>query len=436
MTETYFEKLILERQFVGLLQAHAEVFFRLSNSLLAPGLDSWNKKHYFQLVSEADALESFLDDYGARYNRTYAFLTELVASLRWFAHAGYSISHMVSRSESYGAPNWGTSEEWGEATEALQGGLAFLRGNAVHLIQAVREEAQRLSIELTPEAFPESNFMPVVARRRLPRSVGQAELQNEEQRIGEVVTKFLRACELLRDLRIRPIHDVRERHAFFSRTCTEAQARTYEAGVHNLQSTYDTHIQNTVLEARDERLNKLRGHVSAALHLLQAVTHLAHFIERHETDIRSEEAKRKISELVERSEVEGVALNVFLYWADRFLRSGQPLAEELLPEYTKLLELELELPDHLALHARPAALIVGIVNHHSTPVEMVVGGKRCNAGSILELLVAVGSQPHQRRFLFRGDERPVRDIARLFTAELGEKGFDLLPAELAYLRTQ
>jgi phosphotransferase system HPr-like phosphotransfer protein len=436
MTETYFEKLILERQFVGLLQAHAEVFFRLSNSLLAPGLDSWNKKHFFQLISEADALESFLDDYGARYNRTYAFLTELVASLRWFAHAGYSIAHMVSRLESYGAPSWMTGEEWREASEALQRGLAFLQGNAVVLIQAVRAEAQRLSIELTPEAFPESNFMPVVARRRLPRSVGQAELQNEEQKIGEVVTKFLRACELLRDLRVRRIHDVRERHAFFSRTCTEAQARTYEATVHNLQSTYDTHIQNTVLEARDERLPKLRGHVSAALHLLQAVTHLSHFIERHETDIRSEEAKRKISELVERSEVEGVALNEFLFWADRFLRSGQPLAEALLPEYTKLLELELELPDHLALHARPAALIVGIVNHHSTPVEMEVGGRRCNAGSILELLVAVGSMPHQKRFVFRGDERPVRDIGRLFTAELGEKGLDLLPAELAYLRSQ
>jgi len=436
MTETYFEKLILERQFIGLLQAHAEVFFRLSNSLLAPGLDAWNKKHFFQLISEADALESFLDDYGARYNRTYAFLTELVASLRWFAHAGYSIAHMVSRMESYGAPSWLSSEDWREATEALQGGLAFLQGNAVRLIQAVRVEAQRLGIELTPEAFPESNFMPVVARRRLPRSVGQAELQNEEQKIGEVVTKFLRACELLRDLRVRRIHDARERHAFFSRTCTESQARTYEATVHNLQSTYDTHIQNTVLEARDERLPKLRGHVSAALHLLQAVTHLSHFIERHETDIRSEEAKRKISELVERSEVEGVALNVFLHWADRFLRSGQPLAEALLPEYTKLLEMELELPDHLALHARPAALIVGIVNHHSTPVEMEVGGRRCNAGSILELLVAVGSQPHQKRFVFRGDERPVRDIARLFSAELGEKGLDLLPAELAYLRAQ
>lgn len=434
MQETTFEKLILERQFVGLLQAHAEVFFRLSNSLLAPGLESWNKKHFFQLISEADALESFLDDYGARYNRSYAFLTELVASLRWFAHAGYSLTHMLARLDSYGAANWGSSEEWSEARSALENGLEFLRQMAIRLIQAVRGEARRLSIELTPQAFPETNFLPVVARRRLPRSVGQAELENEEQKIGEVVTKFLRACEMLRDLRIRRIQDTRERHAYFARTCTEAQARTYEATVHNLQSTYDTHIQNTVLEARDERLNRLRGRASAALHLLQAVTHLAHFIERHETDIRSEEAKRKISELVDRSEVEAVALNVFLFWADRFLQSGVPLAEALLPEYTKLVELELELPDHLALHARPAALVVGIVNHYSTPVEMEIGGKVCNAGSILELLVAVGSQPRQRRFLFRGDERPVRDIARLFAAELGEKGLEHLPAELSYLR--
>lgn len=436
MYETTFEKLILERQFLGPLQAHAEVFFRLSNSLLAPGQETWNKKHFFQLISEADALESFLDDYGARYNRSYAFLTELVASLRWFAHAGYSISHMLARIDSYGAPSWGSEEDWKEASTALDEGLAFVRANAVRLIQAARQEARQLSIEITPEAFPESNFIPVVARRRLPRNVGQAELQNEEQKIGEVVTRFLRACDLLQDLRVRRIEDPKERHKFFTRICTEAQARTYEATVHSLQSTYDTHIQNTVLEARDERLQKLRGHASAALHLLQAVTHLAHFIERHETDIRSEEAKRKISELVERSEVERVALNIFLFWADRFMRSGVALAEALLPEYTKLLEVELELPDDLALHARPAALIVGIVNHYSTPVEMETGGKRCNAGSILELLVAVGSQPHQKRFVFRGDERPVRDIARLFAAELGEKGLDVLPEELAYLREQ
>ncbi len=435
MTETYFEQLILERQFVGLLQSHAEVFFRLSNSLLGEQ-EAWNKKHYFQLINEADALESFLDDYGARYNRTYAFLTELVASLRWFAHAGYSISHLLGRLESYGTMNWGSAGEWEQALGSIQEGLAFLQKNAVELIQAARAEAQRLSIELTPEAFPESNFIPVVARRRLPRSVGQSDLNNEEQEIAEVVTKYLQACEMLRDVRVRRIGDARERHAFFARMCTEELARVYEATVHNLQSTYDTHVQNTVLEAQDERLGQLRGHASAALHLLQAVTHLAHFIERHETDIRSEEAKRKISALIDRSEVERVALNDFLYWADRFLQSGAPLAEAILPEYTNVLELEVELADNLSLHARPAALIVGIVNHYATPVEMEVGGKRCNAGSILELLVAVGSQPGHKRFVFRGDERPVRDIGRLFEHGLGESGLDGLPAELAYLRAQ
>jgi len=251
-----------------------------------------------------------------------------------------------------------------------------------------------------------------------------------------VLTKYLQACEMMAGLRVRRIDDPKERHAFFSRVVTEAKARTYEACVHNLQSTYDTHIQNTVLESRDERLPRLRGHVSAAVHLLQAVTHLAHFIERHETDIRSEEAKRKIAELIDRPEVERVALNVFLHQGDRFLRSGEAMVEAMLPEYTETLELVLELPEHLALHARPAALVVGIVNHYSTPVEMELGGKRCNAGSILELLVAVGSLPHVRRFVFRGDERPVRDIARLFEAELGERGLDRLPAELAYLRNQ
>ena len=110
MTEVSLEKLVQERQFAGILQTHAAVFFRISNTLLAHGRETWNKKHYFQLINEADALESFLDDYGARYNRTYGFLTELVASLRWFAHSGYSVSHFLGRLDSYGPELWGDAE--------------------------------------------------------------------------------------------------------------------------------------------------------------------------------------------------------------------------------------------------------------------------------------------------------------------------------------
>lgn len=439
--ETKLKEQVEERQFAGFLQTQSEVFFTLLNTLLAPdgagaADGAWTKKHFFQLINEADDLESFLDDYGARYNRSYAYITELVASLRWFAYSGYSISHLLGRLDSYGGEMWESPEARIEAQTAVHEGLLFLRRISIRLLEGVREEAVRLGVEITPESFPETNFVAVTTRRQLPRNVDEAELLHEEQKIAEVATKFLQAAEMIADTRVRQIGDDEERRRLFSLICTEEQARVYEATVHNLQSTYDTHIQNTVLEGQDARLTQLRGHTSAALHLLEAVTYLAHFIERHETETRSEAAKRRIAALIDRSDVERVTLNTFLYWAHRILQNGISVAEDLLPEYTNLQELEVVLSGEYALHARPAALVVGIVNHYGTPVEMELAGRRCNAGSILELLVTVGSNPHEQHFVFRGDERPLRDIRLLFEHGLGERGLERLPASLDYLRQQ
>jgi phosphotransferase system HPr-like phosphotransfer protein len=178
----------------------------------------------------------------------------------------------------------------------------------------------------------------------------------------------------------------------------------------------------------------LRGHVSSALHLLEAVTQLAHFVERHESGVRTEAAERKLADLVDRARVHDVTLNTLLYWADRIMQLGRRLAEELLPTYTNVQQLEVEVDDGVTLHARPVSLIVGIVTHYGTPVEMEVGGATCHAGSILELMIAVGSHPEERRFVFRGDEHPLRDIRMLFGAGLGEHGIDALPDALSYLR--
>jgi phosphotransferase system HPr (HPr) family protein len=123
-----------------------------------------------------------------------------------------------------------------------------------------------------------------------------------------------------------------------------------------------------------------------------------------------------------------------LYQAAVFLKSGRSLAEDVLPSFTNVQVLELSLRDDLVLHARPAALIVGIVNRFGTPVELEVDGKSCNAASILDMMVTVGSSPDVRRYTFRGDENPLRHIDLLFRAGLGEEGLDALPDELAYLR--
>jgi len=436
MSETSLEQLVQERHFAGILQTHGEAFFRLCNSLLRSGDETWNKKHFFQLISESNALESFLDDHGARFNQTYAFLTELVASLRWFAHAGYSLSHLLGRIDSYGIATTLSAKDLEAARAGIDEGLGFLRQTVRDIVGVVLREANDLGLELRPDTLPEDAFMPMVARRKLPRNVGQAELVAEEQKIAEVASKYLSACNMLAEIGIHRIEDPRQRHQRFSRACTEEQARVYESTVHNLQSTYDTHVQNTVLEARDPRLMNLRGHVSAALHLLETVTYLAHFLERHEDDIRSEEVKRRISSLVDRNRVQDVVWNQFLFWANAILQAGGHLAEGLLPSYTNVQDLVVRVPDELNLHARPVALIVGIVQHHGTPVEMVLGSQRCNASSILELLVCIGSQRSPRELTFRGDERPLRDIRLLFEHGLGENGSDALPPELDYLRVR
>jgi phosphotransferase system HPr (HPr) family protein len=164
------------------------------------------------------------------------------------------------------------------------------------------------------------------------------------------------------------------------------------------------------------------------------VTFLTHFVERHEGGVRLEVAEQAIGALVDRGRLQEIILNDLLSAADRFMQRGRGIAEELLRSYTNLQELRVELPDELKLHARPAALIVGIVGHYGTPVELEVAGHKCNAGSILEMLVTVGSNPDARCFVFRGDENPLRDIGRLFESGLGERGLDKLPERLGYLR--
>ncbi len=118
--------------------------------------------------------------------------------------------------------------------------------------------------------------------------------------------------------------------------------------------------------------------------------------------------------------------------AEELLAHGRALAEELLPNYSELRELEVELPEGVSLHARPASLIVRIVNRFGMPVELQLGSHRCNAASILELLVAVGSNPDERIFRFHGDERPLSHIALLFEHGLFERDVPV-PRELDYL---
>ncbi len=435
LNERPLEEIIPEGAFALLLQPQAQPFFRLLNSLIHSRNRGWTKRHYYHLATEADALESFLDDFGAKFNREFSLTRELVASSRWLALAGFSVSHLEGRLQSYGFPAALPSVDLEEAQSSFEHARDFVTESIAALAGRLREEALRLRLAWPDEARPDQQFEPAVTKRRLSRNMGQEDLFDENQRIAEIASKYLAACGMLQELGIRRISDPEERRRRLASICKEEQARVYEATVHNLQSTYDTYIKNTVVEGRDERLPRLRGHLSAALHLLESVTFLSHFVERHELDLRGESADLVVPSLVDRAKVQDLILNHLLHWANQLMQHGRSMAEELLPSYINLQELQVDLPENLKLHARPAALIVNIVTRHGTPVEMIVAGYRCNAGSILDLLVAVGSNPDARRYVFRGDVHPLRDIGVLFESGLGEDGIENLPASLHYLKS-
>ena len=433
MSETPLEELVTEKAFAEILGAHSEMFYRLSSALLSSTDEDWDRGRFFQLISEADGVEALLDDYGARHNRTYAYLREVIASLRGFALAGFSIAHIERRLASYRTVL--TARETELATSSIRRARAFVQRALRALLRASREEGLARGLSIVDDAYPDSRYGTSSPRQRLPRNMGHEDFDDDEKPVAEVASKYLQACGMIEALEIRRLPDEIERERYLRRVCSEEKARVYEATVHNLQSAYDTWIKNTVIEAGDPRLPQLRGHVSAALHLLEAVTHLVHFVERHESGKRDEAIERRIAALVDRSAVRDVTLNHLLQAAALFIRRGRPLAESILRSYTNVQELEVELEGDIQLHARPAALIVGIVQRYGTPVEMEVEGQVCDAASILELMVAIGSHPEARRFVFRGDEDPLRDIGLLFEHGVGENGIERLPAELAYLRS-
>ncbi len=430
MAEPPLERSVSEQDFTALLTRRAEPFL---STCAAPGGAAWTKRRYFDLSAEADELESLLDDYGARTNRAFSAFTELVASVRGFALAGMSLAHLTRRIAGYGV-----FERLGDAREGccadLRSSLEFIEERVVSLLAALLDEGRRIGVTELARGEGQRSVEGTEGLQRLPNNVDLDRFEDDDHAVAEVATKYLDAVVMLRGVGIRVIDEPEKREAFFRSRCSEEAARVHQSTVHNLQSRYDTYVKNTALETADARLPELRGHVSAALHTLEAVTLLTHFVERHERGLRSDTADSVLQQIVPRTQVRDVTLNRLLVCALRFMESGASLAEELLPKYTNASEAALELREGIFLQARPASLIVAIVQHHGTPVEFEVAGCRCNAGSILELMVAIGSNPEERRYAAHGDERPLRDLMALFAADLGESGLESLPDALSYLR--
>ncbi|KAA3611605.1 MAG: HPr family phosphocarrier protein [Planctomycetota bacterium] len=431
------QEVISEREFGQRLDQEGRDFLLLGNQLLHSSSGDWSYHQVYLLYGSATEIETYLDDHGARENRSFFPIREMVALIRWLSLSLSSLLHLDSRLRTYE----NLDENWlqGDFQTHLGRGKDLLSSRIQICLKSLRSSWVALDLpwpESVPvrESLPASGQSPRLARNLIEEREQVADSEKETvSEAAQMAARYLSLESDFKKLRKQAEEAGQSRRAFMAEHFREDVAREYEARVHNLQSLYDSQISASDVEIHQE-LPILRGAISIAFHLLESATALTHLYERHDVYGRLSETRQTFERLIGEEQLLTFIISSLLESTYESFCRNSPAVQALLQSSTTQISKTFSIPEGIQLHARPISLIVGIVNHFGTPVEMEVAGKRCSAASIMQMLVLLGSHPDVKEITFEGDEPALVDLERLFSAHLGEKGMERLPPTLDYLR--
>lgn len=428
---TVLDRVLRASDYRERLSRDAEELFRLEATWRASDLREPSRRFCLRLTEVAERLEYALLDVGARGNRTYAFFAEAVSAARWLAKAVHALLHLRARIRRY----LGDRADLAPFRTELDAWIGRVSGRTTGVLAGVRVEALGLGLTLPKAAYEREELVVADARWRLPQDLDVAESIGERERIAETATAFLALVDELAPLAVPAARSSPAAVAAFAReTLHDAKAHELRVRMHGIQSTYDAVVASTPLEAADPSLKVFRGYVSIILHLLEAAAYALRLHSRLSDDARGARVSARIAPLVDRDELLAFAIPFAIGNARRCLVEAREVAAKLLGRYANVSEIELELPPGRKLHLRPAGLIVRVVQHHGMAVEMGMGDEIVDARQLMDVILLAAGHPDATKVRFRGDERPLADLARLFHHRLGEDGFDTLPPELSYVR--
>lgn len=426
-------QIISEDEFLLLVQEISITFFRTFNAyqVLLEETEP-TRKCYSNLIQQSDFLESFLDEYGARENRTWSAFTEYIASIRNLVISGFYTKHLMDR-----YPYYRLRDAEDERDYFFSGGrefLNFLNRSIVNLYKEAIRTAEANGLKVTGEAINPDEFLEVEVNKQLPKNVVDDLVKESEDRVIELFEKMGNVAQVIDEMNLKPTRDPEGLRALIPHVLDEKKARYLMNLVHSIQSEFDTYIKNTSMEQRHKNLKDFRGYISMPLHLLEIAVWLCHFFERHEDEIRHSECKRTISRLVDKTELLSHIINYVFERCLFYIREGHKLSREILKSFVKTVRYELAIPEPLGFHARPSTYISLIVRKHDTDVFLIVDGEKYNARSVMSLLQAGGAIADKgyHSVIFEGDQRVLDDIRILSQHNYCEE--QNIPDTLSYLR--
>jgi len=432
MKELKNGNVISEKHFIPLLDEVASDFLELSFLIEQQPINEWAKRYYALLSEKAHDLESFLDEYHARNNQDFIFITELFASLKWFGLSGFIQKHILIRFGNYGLdlPENVINEFLTESRKSL----VYINESILSILSHVHKEATRIGLTHPKSSGIKMTGFDSFERMYLPHTVGDEKTSDPNSIIAELATRYKSTCNSLKKIHIRKdleIDSIRNQTIY---QFDETKSRHLESKIHNIQSRYDTYVKNSVIESRHRSLPCLRGFSSISFHLLEIATILVHFYERHLSEVRSEESTRKISGIIQKDALLKILNDYYRFYAIKFFLDGEHHADSIVEEFIRIKNIDIVPPVEFSLHARPLSLIARIAMHYNAPLEIEVDGNKCNAGSIMQMILLAGNNPKPKKITFIGEERALSDLKDLFDIGCLERGnVEDLPPHLNYL---
>ena len=426
-------QIISEDDFKVPLKINATPFFQLASYLIhLNNPENFTSRFYFNLMNEAGNFETFLDDYGTRNNRTWYFFSELVASIRNFAVASFELSHVVNRYNDYfPAHRAQDSEEFlAHGAEVLN----YFGRIQKSLIQETMNELERLGCSIPDTEADPKAFQEIEKQVKLPRNISENQYTTSESKIMQIVESYRKIALKVRREKYgnRPESD--ELSRMIPTRINETMVKILENSLHNIQSEYDTHVRHTNIESSDPDLQRFRAYISVPMHLLEMARWIIHFYERHENEIHSDESKDKISNIVDKNLVLKLLSHFAFFYTHKFMQEGKPIAEKIMSRFMRKNRITLPIPQPAGFHARPAYYITLVVEEHGTDVFMIVGDRKFDCRSVLDLLEGGGHTADMEcdTVDFEGDERTLNDLKILAANNYCEDG--TIPKELNYIR--
>ncbi len=428
-------QIITEEEFLPLAQEPCSQFldiFFLFELRIKKNKDI-SRKFYSNLIQEAEFLESFMDEHGARENKNWNFFVEYLASIRNLSIAAFYTRHLLDRYPFYRLRESPEIEDRfkNDAANVLE----FLNQSILNLFGALHTTGVENGLTITRNIDAQVEFSDIEANKRLPCNVAEDEVKDEEDRIVEVCEKIKQVAKIMKESKIRRIEDLNELKLAVLQKFNEKRARMYKNLVHNIQSDFDTFVKSTKLELDYTDLKVMRGYISMPLHLLEIALWLAHFYERHEDEIRHGESKKRISMMVNKDVLLDKIMNFGFYYSQHFINEGKKLADEILDCFSKIVRVELPIPQPLGFHARPSTYVSLIARQYEDmDLFMIIDEEKFNAKSVMSILQAGGTLADKgyQSILFEGDKRVIEDIRVLAKHNYCEEGE--IPVRLSYLR--